>query len=360
MTERSRPPTRRDADAEIARSLLDWFGERERDVPWRSEDDPWRILVAEVMAQQTRIDTVIPYYRSFIGRFPTPAALAEAPLDDVLKRWEGLGYYARARHLHAAAGQIVAEHGGGVPSTVEELRALAGIGPYTAGAVASLAFGIAEPAVDGNARRVLGRLFDIEEPTPAKLERRARRLLAITPGRAAALNQAIMDLGGSVCTPRRPRCDECPVSRRCLARAAGTVADRPGRSPRVRAPVRFAASAIVRRDDRVLVLRRPERGLLGGLWDLPGTPPGDDDVAPTALASEISALGVEASVGARLERVEHAFSHFRLRLDVFEAVWRSGEPSSEIPWRWAGARDLRALAFPTYLRSLLPRMGGTA
>jgi len=343
-----------------ARALLEWFDGRQREVPWRAERDPWRILVAEVMAQQTRIETVAPYYRSFLRRFPTPATLAVAPLDDVLKRWEGLGYYARARHLHAAAGQIVAEHGGDVPATVEGLRSLAGIGPYTAGAVASLAFDVPEPAIDGNARRVLSRLYDLPAPAPSELDRRARALLAAVPDRAAALNQAIMDLGGSLCTSRSPRCPECPLVRACLARARGTVAERPLRARKGAPPLRFGASAIVRRDERALLVRRPDRGLLGGLWDLPGTAPSDEPVAAEALSRKLSRdLGLDVTIGEHVDRVPHAFSHFRFRLDVFEAVWGGGEPEG-LAWRWAAAADLDALAFPTYLRPVLPRIRGTS
>lgn len=353
----------------MASALLEWFDGRERDVPWRHERDPYRILVAEVMAQQTRIETVAAYYARFIERFPTAASLAEAELDEVLKLWQGLGYYARARHLHAAAGQVVQRHAGMIPETVEELRGLAGIGPYTAGAVASFAFGTAEPAVDGNARRVLSRLFDIADPTPARLDASARALVNATD-RPGGLNQAIMDLGSSICTPRTPDCGQCPVRTGCRARLAGTVGERPPRKTRAPTRLRVAAAAIVRRDDRILLVRRPDRGLLGGLWDFPGTTPnpvrasgrgkGGGSVqgpTPRELSDGIEAdHGVRIAVEDQAARVLHTFSHFRLDLEIRNARWIAGEPSSGAPFAWAAPGELDGFAVPTYLRSVLPAL----
>lgn len=338
--------------AGLAPALLAWFDAGERDVPWRGEDDPWRILVAEVMAQQTRLETVRSYYAPFLERFPHAPALAAAPEDEVLKAWEGLGYYQRARRLRAAAGQILERHGGRVPDTVEGLRSLPGIGPYTAGAVASLAFGRPEPAVDGNARRVLSRLFDLEGPGQACVEGAARRLLDEVPGRAAELNQAIMDLGSEVCTPRAPRCGTCPVEAGCLARERDTVPDRPGRTRRPPRPERERLGAVVRRGGRVLVWRRPPEGLLGALWDLPSIPRPDGRPPAAALAEGLEArLGIRVHVGAPLRSIRHDFSHFRLRLEVYGARWRRGEPRIETPWRWAEPAEIDELAFPAYHRA---------
>ncbi|MGH7540301.1 MAG: A/G-specific adenine glycosylase, partial [Gemmatimonadota bacterium] len=207
----------------LAASLLAWFDGRERDVPWRGETDPYRIWVAEVMAQQTRIETVREYYGRFVDRFPDVATLAAADPDDVMKAWEGLGYYARARNLQRSAREVVERFEGRLPAAPERLRELPGIGAYTAGAIASLAFGRAEPAIDGNARRVLSRLFDLEAPTPRRLEEAARALLDACPGRPGALNQTLMDLGGGPCAPASPACAACPVRAGCLALARGTV-----------------------------------------------------------------------------------------------------------------------------------------
>ncbi|MFV1986367.1 MAG: A/G-specific adenine glycosylase [Gemmatimonadota bacterium] len=362
LTSPSERPSRPSAGtANTVRALLGWFDERERDVPWRGEKDPYRVWVAEVMAQQTRVDTVASYYARFVDRFPTPATLADARLDDVLKVWEGLGYYARARHLHSAAREVVERHAGQLPRDVDALRALSGIGPYTAGAVASIAFGIPEPAVDGNARRVLSRLFDIDTPTPARLDRVARILLDAAPDRPAALNQAIMDLGGAVCTPRTPDCGSCPLRRECRALAAGTVAKRPPRKNRSPTPRRHAASAIVWRRGRILLVRRPDRGLLGGLWDFPGTEPRDAVVGPATLVEHLArTFGVEVLLTNSGVTVPHTFSHFRLELTVRPARWISGDPAratgaaGSVRAVWTTPEALSSFAVPTYLRSVVP------
>jgi A/G-specific adenine glycosylase len=308
------------------------------------------------MAQQTRVETVASYHARFISRFPTAAALAAADLDDVLKVWQGLGYYARARHLHAAARQLVERHDGTLPASVDQLRDLSGIGPYTAGAVASIAFGIAEPAVDGNARRVLSRLFDLPKPDPARLDRVARRLLEAAPGRPAAVNQAIMDLGGSMCTPRNPDCRSCPVADDCRALARGTVNERPPRKTRKPTPHRHASSAIVWREGRVLLVRRPANGLLGGLWDFPGTPPyaAADPVGETLVGVLAADFGVRVRLEGQVAAVIHTFSHFRLELLVWRAVWAAGEPACDTGWIWTRPDELPDFAFPTYLRSVVP------
>ncbi|HSM59782.1 MAG TPA: A/G-specific adenine glycosylase, partial [Longimicrobiales bacterium] len=214
-------------------ALLDHYDRTRRRLPWRGQTDPYRIWVSEVMLQQTRVDTVIPYYRRWMARFPDVDSLATASEDEVLLAWEGLGYYRRARHLHAGAAWVRDRHDGRVPDSVEELRRIPGVGEYTAGAVASIAFGEPAPAVDGNVRRVLARLFDEPAPTRAWLRDRAGHL--VDPGRPGDWNQALMDLGAAVCTPRSPSCGACPVARWCAARAAGTQAERP--APAVRRPV---------------------------------------------------------------------------------------------------------------------------
>jgi len=306
------------------------------------------------MAQQTRIETVAGYYARFIDRFPSVSKLAEAGLDDVLKLWEGMGYYARARNLHAAARHITRHHAGRLPASVGGLRTLAGVGPYTAGAIASIAFGIAEPAIDGNARRVLSRLFDLETASPEDLDRAARTLLAEAPDRPGAVNQAIMDLGGSVCTPRHPDCECCPLMSDCRARTRDTVAKRP--PPRRRAPVpsRYAASAIVRREGRVFLVRRPLDGLLGGLWDFPGVAPSAEPIGRDALRDGIVRdWGLLSEVGECAGSVVHAFSHFRLTLAVYEAAWRSGEPPPNVEARWCSPEDFESVAFPAYLQTFL-------
>ncbi len=339
----------RSADRQRGADLLDWFRTRDRDVPWRSEPDPYRIWIAEVMAQQTRIDTMRDYYQRFVAAFPDVESLAAAELDAVLKLWEGLGYYARARNLHRAAGQVVSKHGGALPSELNDLRALPGIGRYTAGAIASLAFGKPEPAVDGNARRVLARLFDIESASPTALDEAARRLIGPAPESAARINQALMDLGASVCTPAGPDCDACPLCGHCLALARGTVADRPPARKRREIPHFDIAVGVVWRAGRVLVARRPESGLLGGLWEFPGGKIGAGETAPQAVVRELwEEMRIVVEVGEPIARVKHAYSHFRITLHAYHAAHTAGEPQphAATAWLWAKPKDLGRLAFP--------------
>ena len=343
-----------------AGALLSWFHARERDVPWRGDRDPYRVWVAEVMTQQTRIETVRPYYERFVQRFPTVETLASAPIDDVLKLWEGLGYYRRARHLHMAAG-LVTQNGGQLPADPEGLRALPGIGPYTAGAIASLAFGLPEPAVDGNARRVLARLFDLERPNGAAFDGAARDLLSAAGDQPAELNQAIMDLGSSVCSPRQPSCGACPLAADCLAHERGTVALRPARRPTKRVPHRNVAVAAASSDGRFLMVRRPEGGLLGGLWDLPGDVVENGESARRTVSRVFANLGLATEVGERFSALDHAFSHLRITLYAFRATCDPGRPapSTYWPWQWATPEELRTLAIPVATGRALESIGRT-
>jgi A/G-specific adenine glycosylase len=342
--------------------LLRWFEGRERDVPGRKESDPYRVWVAEVMAQQTRIATVIPYFESFLARFPDVVTLAEAPLDDVLKRWEGLGYYGRARNLHRAAREVQARYGGRLPEDPDALRSLPGIGPYTAGAISSIAFGRAEPAVDGNVRRVLSRLYDLDSVTPARLEALVRDLIAAGPGGTAGrLNQALMDLGSSICTPRSPGCDQCPVAGLCVALRNGTIDLRPRRMERRTLPHQDIGAALVWRDRRILIARRPEQGLLGGLWEFPGGKVEAGETPAQAARREVrEELGVEAEVVRKADTVEHAYSHFRITLHLYHARWLAGGPSvdrtaAESP-RWALPDELGRYAFPAANQAIVRRL----
>lgn len=375
----------------MVEALLHWFASRSRNVPWRGERDPYRIWVSEVMSQQTRLKTVRERAPGFFAEYPSIEALAESTLDDLLKAWEGLGYYSRARSLRRAAillrdraratGQAAA-----LPTTAAELRDLPGIGPYTAGAVASMAFGRAEPAIDGNARRVLSRLFDVERPVPRVLDEKARSLIDAAddratgagagdrgPGRSLAsrVNQAIMDLGGTVCTPRDPDCDACPVSTHCLALARGTVALRP--PPRSRAPrphVDVAVAIVRRGDGRLFVQRRPEEGLLGGLWEFPGGKIEPGETARAAAVRETrEETGLEIRITGAAGAVDHAYSHFTVSLHAFHAALADdgadgadgadgnvrGRCAGPVAWIEAG--ELAGLAMPTANRRLLEQAG---
>ena len=347
-----------DAGLVIGR-LLAWYGTRDRHVPWRGETDPYRVWIGEVMAQQTRIGTVATYYERFLERFPALPALAAARLDEVLKAWEGMGYYGRARRLHLAAREVMAKYGGDVPDDPAALRALPGIGPYTAGAIASLAFGRAEPAIDGNVRRVLSRLFDLELPDRSRLEAAARELLASGRGDAASVNQALMDLGSDICRPRNPACEACPLGSSCLARARGTVESRPPPRARRSLPHQHVGVGVVRRGELVLIAHRPESGLLGGLWEFPGGKVETGESPADAVRRELmEEIGIEIEVGDLIERVDHAYSHLRVTLHFHAAVYVAGDPqvraASEA--RWVDPKTLGDYAFPAASHSIVSRL----
>ena len=336
--------------ATIRQKLLGWYDEAARDLPWRHTRDPYAIWVSEVMLQQTRVETVIPYYQRFLQSFPTPRALAEADEDAVLSHWSGLGYYRRARLLHAGVREVVAQYGGKVPEDADARRGLPGIGRYTAGAIGSIAFGEEEPVVDGNVSRVLARLFRIDTPigasvTTTRLWKEAARLV---PGeRPGAFNQALMELGATVCAPKQPRCESCPVAGECGAYAHDEVDALPAK-PKRKAPKEVQLAAVVatqgRGDDRKVWLVKREQALFGGLWGV-----------PMAEESPRAALN-EAGLHARLRtepvnRVEHVLTHRRLRVDVYRASAVRGE-ESETRRRFS-SEDLDRVGVSTLTKKLL-------
>ena len=340
-------------------SLLGWGTGRRSHLPWRGETDPYRIWVSEIMLQQTRTETATPYYRRFLERFPTVHALAAAPLDDVLRLWEGLGYYSRARTLHAAARLVMERHSGLLPHAPAELRALPGIGDYTAGAIASLAFGLAEPALDGNGRRVLIRLTAMEgDPASPPIQRQlwdlARRLLP--PDQPGAFNVALMDLGATVCTPRRPDCPACPWAPHCQALAQGKQEALPHKAPSPDLPHYDMVAGLICQDGLVLVAQRPAPGLLGGLWALPGGRRQQDETLRDGLVRVVrEGLAVEIETGEPFAAVQHAYTHFRITLHGFRCRYLSGEPEplAYTACRWATPQDLALLGFSVTDRRLL-------
>lgn len=317
-------------DITFSGRLLDWYARHGRSLPWRGSTDPYAVLVSEYMAQQTRVETVIPYYRRWMAQFPTIQTLAAASEDDVLKAWEGLGYYARARNLLKAARVIVDEHNGLIPPDVDTLRGLPGIGLYTAAAVASLAFGADEPALDGNLRRVLARVtaLALDPRSPAgqqQLTAAAREWLP--PGRAGDFNQALMDLSSQICLPKTPRCAECPLTAFCLAFQHKRQADFPVKVKKPAVPVIIVTAGVLRRGRAVLLTKRPADGLLGGLWEFPGGKQEPGESLPECLARELrEELGVEVTVGEEIGLFRHAYSHFRVVLHAFACAVVSGEP----------------------------------
>ncbi len=343
----------------IAPALLAWWDEGHADLPWRRRRDPYAVWVAEVMLQQTQIATVIPYYERWMARFPTVQGLAAAQLDDVLKQWEGLGYYSRARNLHEAARVVVHELGGEVPDTVEGLRRLKGIGPYTAGAIASIAFGRRAAILDGNVIRVLSRLADLtQDVTQSKTRRLLWRLAeALLPeARPGDYNQALMELGQQICTPAAPACHVCPVATFCLARQRGTQLERPVRPPRKNRPHYDVAAGVIWRGERFLIAQRPAQGLLGGLWEFPGGKREAGETLAEALRREIrEELAIDIEVGAPLARIEHGYTHFRITLQAFQARYVAGEPQhiGVADHAWVTLQEVERFAFAVTDRKIL-------
>ena len=336
----------------ISTSLLPWFAENARDLPWRVNRTPYRVWISEAMLQQTRVETVIAYYQRWMKQFPTVTDLAEADQEAVLKCWEGMGYYARARNLHKAARMVVEEHGGELPSDPEALRALPGIGPYTQAAVLSLAFGQSYAVLDGNVERVLTRMCavgdDLRQPaTKARLKDLIDRLLADHP--PGPFNEAMMELGATVCTPGRPNCGVCPVATSCKGRKTGEPEQYPVKSKKKPVPVIEVGAAITWREDgRFLIAKRKEEDMLGGLWEFPGGKKEEDESMEACVAREqLEELGIEVEVGERLTRVRHVYSHFKLLMDVHHCRWVGGEPAALdcADFRWVTREDCEALPF---------------
>jgi A/G-specific adenine glycosylase len=295
-------------------ALLRHFDAHARPLPWRRTADPYAVLISEVMLQQTRVAAAVPYYERWVRRFPDVDALAAAPLDDVLKAWEGLGYYSRARNLHRAALIMRERHNASVPDEYAALRALPGVGEYTAGAVSSIAYGMRRPAIDGNVRRVVARLLDDPEPSQGRLRAVTEALLP--DDRPGDLNQALMELGATICTPRAPKCDACPLDRFCAARAAGTQLDRPQRRRAATPPRVLLPTAVIHAPDgSVLLTRRPASGLLARMWCVPAREVRAlGDAAAAVLDITRSLLGaVEVEQSVEVGTIDHAFSHRRER-----------------------------------------------
>lgn len=350
----------RNPDKDIPRLLLDWYRTHKRDLPWRETIDPYRTWVAEIMLQQTRVDTAIPYYKRFLERFPDVNALARARLDAVLKAWEGLGYYSRARHLHEAAGIVARQHGGKVPDSMDGLRALPGVGAYTAGAILSIAFGKRAAAIDGNVIRVIARLFAIEDPveggkTRKRIGELAERLVPDSePGH---YNQALMDLGSGICTPGSPDCPACPLAAACGARRKGSQNSIPAKKAQAAQPHREAVAALIRNDrGEALLVKRPDRGLLGGLWRFPGGLLMEGETPSAGLRRMLREdLGLTGTPGKEIVSIEHGYSHFSVTVHVLPCAVRGpiACAGGGVQWRWVGPRGLSRLAVSRLERKIL-------
>jgi len=321
-------------------TLLAWYDRHRRKLPWRAPPgippDPYRVWLSEIMLQQTTVPTVEPYFDRFVARWPDISALAAASLDEVLQLWQGLGYYARARNLHACARTLVKRQGGGFPEEAGALRALPGIGDYTAAAIAAIAFDRRGAAVDGNVERVLARLYKVVEPLPAARARLRALATALVPDRRAGdFAQALMDLGATICTPRRPRCVLCPWRICCLAAASGRPEDLPVRGEKSERPLRYGVAFwLTRADGAVLLRRRPENGLLGGMTGVPSTPWRS---APWSFAEALQAAPAEVAWSPLPGVVRHGFTHFLLELVVLtgtgaaEGIWSPVERLGDHP-----------------------------
>jgi A/G-specific adenine glycosylase len=337
----------------LATSLLAWYDRHARVLPWRArgraKPDPYRVWLAEIMLQQTTVATVGPYYATFLARWPDVAALARADLDDVLAAWAGLGYYARARNLHRCAKRVADDLGGVFPDSEEGLRDLPGVGPYTAAAVAAIAFDVPAAVVDGNVERVIARVFAIDTPLPkAKTEIRDAVATLVPDTRPGDFAQATMDLGATICTPRAPQCLLCPWKLACRARAAGAPESYPKRKAKAKRPFRRAVAFVLLDGDGAVWLRkRAENGLLGGMFEVPSSAwqPGTPDADEARRAAPLS-VAWRKTPGA----VRHGFTHFELEFEVWVGRTKARDPRGG---RWIGLDDLDAVALPTLMRKTI-------
>jgi A/G-specific adenine glycosylase len=344
----------------IAEKILRWYARHRRDLPWRKTRDPYAVWVSEVMLQQTQVDTVLPYYGRFLARFPTVQSLAAASLEEVLKTWENLGYYTRARHLHAAAREIVDRRQGVLPASEEELILLPGIGFYTAAAIASIAYGKSVPAVDGNVRRVLCRVFAVQTPLDHNRTQKSLRALAgdLIPAKdPGAFNQGLMDLGATLCTPRKPSCAACPLRELCLAAIKGLQETLPVKGKRRGVPHKeMIAAILVDGRERYLVVQRPASGLLGGLWGFPGGEKQPHQTLGQALSKTVRKnLGIRVTCKRESVAIKHAYTHFKITVHVYLCRIREGtlRPIGYPRWQWAGPEDLAQLPFSRVDRKIL-------
>ncbi len=339
-------------------NLYSWFRENKRAMPWRDSRNVYRVWVSEIMLQQTRVDQVRPYFDRFIAEFPTVEKLAKAEVDDVLKCWEGLGYYARARNLHAAARVVMDRHGGEIPNEPTAFNSLPGVGAYTVAAVLSICCDEPMAAVDANVQRVVSRLMRIQDDlrkSSTKTRIRAVADVLVPRSNPGEHNEALMELGATICTPRDPSCNACPFDKCCLASVHGEAASLPYKSRKKPIPHIQVAVGILTRDNKILVQQRPHDGMLGGLWEFPGGKRRPDESLPEACGRELKEeLGIEVEVGRQVARVKHAYSHFSVDLHAFVC-----EPPADFdlrtdqPTRWVTPNEMESLAFPRANRKIL-------
>ncbi|RPF50546.1 A/G-specific adenine glycosylase [Aquisalibacillus elongatus] len=335
------------------RDLILWYSEQKRTLPWRANQDPYRVWVSEIMLQQTQVDTVIPYFNQFMTRYPTVYDLAKADEQDVLKSWEGLGYYSRARNLHTAVKEVVEEYNGEVPSDKKELKKLKGIGPYTLGAILSIAFDQAEPAVDGNVMRVISRVLHIEEDiakpkTKTLFEDVIREI--ISQEDPSSFNQGLMELGALICTPKKPKCDQCPVQEHCLAYEYGNQEDLPIKSKSKKQKTEnFHVLVLTNSKGEYLIEKRPSDGLLANLWQFPLLPKQDAEQLPENFQNH---YGAEIALEGKGESVKHVFSHV-----IWEVEVLFGKVGDDLQTgKFVTAQELKNYPFPNVQHKVMEQL----
>ncbi|MED3623750.1 A/G-specific adenine glycosylase [Neobacillus thermocopriae] len=331
--------------------LITWFQQEKRDLPWRKDRDPYKVWVSEIMLQQTRVDTVIPYFNRFIEWFPDIDALAEAEEDKVLKAWEGLGYYSRVRNLQSAVREVKEKYHGKVPDTREEIAKLKGVGPYTAGAILSIAYGIPEPAVDGNVMRVLSRILliweDIAKASTRKVFEEAVRQI-ISHEDPSSFNQALMELGALICTPTSPSCLLCPVREHCQAFEEGVQNELPVKTKKTKTrEVQLAAAVLLNEDGKILIHKRPSDGLLANLWEFPNVELHHPIQHERGNVMDLfeNSLGLNVHLKKVIGQIEHVFSHLVWKIKVYiGTINNKMEENSE--WKLVSTEEIEEYAFP--------------
>lgn len=336
---------------EFQKKLTTWYHPNKRNLPWRDTNDPYRIWVSEVMLQQTQVVKVLDYYQRFIARYPAITDLAQSDLAEVLKLWEGMGYYARARNLHKAAQAIVAETGGVIPAEYEAFRKLPGVGDYIAAAVLSIAHNSPFAVVDGNVKRVLARLFLIDRPANDSKAVKVYKHYAdalLNPGDASNHNQAMMELGAIICRPQQPLCAECPVHNFCKAYITKQQDMYPVKAVSKQTPEHHIAVGIIRQRNEFLIIRRPLQGLLGGLWEFPGGKiDGSGNIESQLIQLVLQKTGLTVDITGHLTQIKHAYSHFKIIMDVYTCTYRDGHVklTGPIDFRWISASAIDQFAF---------------
>lgn len=342
--------------------ILAWYDQHKRDMPWRDCEDPYKTWISEIMLQQTRVDQAMPYFHRFMERFPTVYDLAEADQQEVLKVWEGLGYYSRARNLHHASKTVVNSFDGKIPDNREDIKKLKGVGPYTASAVLSIAYSKPHAVVDGNVIRVLTRYLGIEDDvrstkTKNTIQEAADEL--IDKDRPGDFNQAMMELGATVCTPANPECEQCPIRVDCVAWSTLKTDAIPYKSPAKKRPHHQIGVGIIKKKDEVLIALRPEDAMLGGLWEFPGgKQKEDEDIKRTVVRELKEELGVDVVVSKPFMKLDHAYSHFKITLHAYICELKKGEPEPKTSQQiqWVSVKELDRYPFPKANRKLTEKL----